>query len=229
MTKIDKDKYLPSVEPVNEKVHSALSAGLGLVGASAIFERVFESPYTRRTEEWRELVTEVINTLDMNFEQLKCKVDRNEEILTSFLLADEIAIKTSDKLSWELLKNGLINVLSKENYDEAKLKIFFGTLRELTSLHILVLNFYSGLELYNETKKPKTYPDDVWLTTIIREVRKPEIESILPKILVDLRSNGILDFGPKAPHSSGSNNYSVLRPTKFGSELADFFTEPSLK
>jgi hypothetical protein len=139
-------KYIPPSLGKTDAAHAITRAGLGAIpfaGAATVelFNSVVIPPLVRRQHEWMERIGKSLlnmeNVLGVSLESL----ENNDEFIDVVLKASHIALRTSQELKLEALKNTIINSVIDTPLDEAKRHIFLGCLDSFTSWHLSLLAF----------------------------------------------------------------------------------------
>jgi len=134
--------------------YDSIKAGLNVVplvgGALAtVFETVFSSPIDARKEAWLCDLAKVVDDLCSKVENLTPeKLSKNNEFISAYLLASNIAIRSHQKEKLAALRAAVKNTVLITDYDESKKMIFIRVIDEMTPLHFRLLTFLSTPEVF---------------------------------------------------------------------------------
>lgn len=146
--------------------HASVKAGLNLVpivgGALAsVFDTVFSSPIDKRKEAWlRDLALSVDELCNQVKDLTPEKLSQNEQFISAYLQASNIAIRTHHEAKLSALKAAVKNTVLIHDYTESKKLIFIRIIDEMTPLHFKILDFLNNPEKYiaelNSKQRPNT-------------------------------------------------------------------------
>jgi hypothetical protein len=105
---------------------------------SSILDLVFTSPISKRKDAWAKELGEIVQRLLDNGLSVE-DLQNNEKFIDVVFQATQIAIKTSQKVKIDALKNAVVNTALDELYDASIVQIFLNLIDELTPLHFNLL------------------------------------------------------------------------------------------
>ncbi len=186
-----KDDLTPPQTGKGDVVHVLAKAGLSslpIVGsaASEIFSFVIAPPIEKRRTKWMEQIAAVIRELqdqqELSFEELQS----NDAFIDTVFQASQIAIRTSQEIKLQALRNAVKNSALSTSPNESRQQIFLNYVDIFTVWHLKILrlfqdpqkwakendhqfeNFYmAGLssileDAYPELKGQRGFYDQVW-------------------------------------------------------------------
>ncbi|KJG05892.1 hypothetical protein UB33_11030 [Photobacterium angustum] len=154
---MDIEKYNPSVEPVEDKIHRLIRSIIGVVpvGSGTVLEAfnvIWQDPAQKRAEIWMEAITNSLIELQSRHEILISNLHSNEEFLSIFAHANQIVLRTHETEKREHLKNSVMNSLVNEQLTYDLKHSFFQLLDRLTLSHIMVLKALSDGVIWGSSK-----------------------------------------------------------------------------
>jgi len=193
----------------NDYLIAGLKGGVSAIplvgGAITEFMNLtIQTPLEKRRKEWIESLYEEIQTLKDKLEKFKSdQLSKNEDYISSFTRASQIAIKTHDKEKLDYLRNAVINSVDSElhSFEQA---IFLNCLDNFTIGHINVLKDIHKMALNG----PRSSSSE-WEDLEIYKISPSIPESTRRFIILDLKNKGFLTASYIMLDSSKSTNLSI--------------------
>jgi len=211
--------------------YDSVKAGFNLFpfvgGALAtVFETVFSSPIDTRKEAWLCDLAKVVDDLCNKVENLTPeKLSKNEEFISAYLLASNIAIRSHQKEKLTALRAAVKNTVLITDYDESMKMIFIRVIDEMTPLHFRLLTFLSTPNVFiselNKLQSPNSITDwgsleNVWDETY-KDIRADN--SLIDIVISDLHRFGFVHIDKF--HKASMNSVS----TSIGKQFVAFINE----
>jgi len=211
--------------------YNSIKVGLNAVplvgGAIAtVFETVFSSPIDARKEAWLCDLAKTVDDLCNKVENLTPeKLSKNDEFISAYLLASNIAIRSHQKEKLAALRAAVKNTVLITDYDDSKKMIFIRVIDEMTPLHFRLLTFLSSPEIFinklNEKEGPNSRTNwgslgNVWDETY-KDIRADN--SLIDIVISDLHRFGFIHVDQF--HKASMNSVS----TSIGKQFIGFINE----
>ncbi len=228
MTIIDKERFDPSVEPTSDKTHRLVRSAIGLLPigsgtALEAFTSLFEDPYNARRTQWLHKLSDAINKLSIDIEELHSNASRSDAVLSAILQSTDIAIKTGDENIHSVLIRFILKTINSQQSDEELNSIYLSTLRQLTASHLALLNLMSTRTRYQHGSELEKHEQ-----ILLAEIEKEEgiSKSIPPhRLLSDLESMQLIYSPSGSPWSSSQTNYSTMLLSDFAKGFVSYLQE----
>jgi len=208
----------PEIEPVADKVHRLSRAALSAIpfaGSATveILNSIIAPPVEKRRDKWAAEVTKAINFLLEEREVTLQNLQENEQFITTFLHASNIAFRTHEADKLRALKNAIVKSALPEAPESSLQQIFLGYIDMFTAVHIRALQQISGI-----TASQKE--GEVILVKLLSTSGLPE--HVIKQIWQDLLSRGLV----QQLHTD-TFGYQVMR-SPLGNQFIKFITEYEL-
>jgi len=226
MDKINIEKYDPVIEPTQDKFHRvarAVAGSVPVVGSSLaeIVSAIITPPYEVRTNAWLHILSKTMNTLIDFHNQNESSLRENNNLLSAIIRSSDIAVRTSSPEITQALSNALISVALNQNLEEAIIAIYLNSTSRLTSLHLKLLTYLSGLPEPEQTQLTEEHQLLFFknLSAYDKDFTDREITHRLTQDLINERILGLPD---KANQSMSGPNFINMRLTQLGRDFVDF-------
>lgn len=215
------------LEGVLKTVETLPAVGGGL---SAIFGLAIQKPSEKRT---RNFLAQVDSDLRAVEDKLGCLPDELYEsgsYSSALISATHIALLTQEPEKIEALRAAMLNIALTSSDDEAFNQMRIAALRDMTSIHIRVLDFFAGrnpqvvkqLGAANRAIQPSDFKDP--LQTKFR----PDLPFyIVERACRELESAGLIAVPEGYAKSLGGTNFATMLATPFGLVVHGFITRPT--
>jgi hypothetical protein len=213
--------------------HAVVRSALGAIpfaGSTAIelFSSIIVPPLEQRRIEWMENIGEAIQTLIENDEKLTERLQNDPAFIDMLLAASQIAMKTSQEIKIESLKNAVLNSTKPSSIDATTQSMFISVLDSLTDWHIKILDLFHDPPKWAE-RNDHTFPSyQMGGLANILESAFPELSGkrgFYDLINRDLFNTGLLNTDSFHGTMSG-NGLMQKRTTEFGVSFLLFISEP---
>jgi hypothetical protein len=221
-------KYTPPSLSKTDAAHAITRAGLGAIpfaGAATVelFNSVVIPPLVKRQQEWMERVGKSLLSLESVSGLSLESLENNDGFIDVVLKASHIALRTSQELKLEALKNTIINSVISPDLGDSKRHIFLGCLDSFTSWHLSLLAFLDTSYVHlNKNEEVETY---VYIEEKFPDLAsQKEFYKLLGK---DLYSNVFINNANF--ESSPSGNLPRSQTTDLGKEFLAFIQTKKTK
>jgi hypothetical protein len=225
---IDKERFEPSAEPASDKTHRLVRSAIGLLPigsgtALEAFNSLFEDPYNARRTQWLHELSDAINKLSVDIEELQSNAERRNAVLSAILQSTDIAIKTGDENIHCVLIRFIVKTINSQQPDEELNSIYLSTLRQLTASHLALLNLMSTRTRYEHGAELEKH-EKVLLAQIEKE---DGISKSIPphRLLRDIESMQLIYSPSGSPWSSNQTNYSTMLLSDFAKGFVSYTQE----
>jgi hypothetical protein len=106
-----------------------------------IFSQLVQSPFEERRETWMKEVAEKLMAIEQKQSGFIEGLKDNPEFLDVLFQANNIAMRNSQKVKLDALKNAVIHSATEEDIDYSIKQIYLRLVDELTPFHFMVLRF----------------------------------------------------------------------------------------
>lgn len=228
MSKIDKEKFDPIIEPASDKSHRLVRAAIGalpMLSGTALeaLNSIIEDPYQARRTAWLHELSNAVNALGDNLETLREDSQRSNAILSAILQSTDIALKTSDTKIHHYLIEVVLKVAQEGDPDEEVLTLYLSTIRQLTSSHLELLNLIFTRKRYEKgsegERKEVEFMAEIESHSGISNAIPPE------RLLNDLFSLQLIFRPPGAPWSSSGTYYCSMAPSDFAIQFMKYLSK----
>ncbi len=213
-----------------DRIHAILKgavAGAPLVGgvASELLSMIFGPPLEKRSQQWREEVSEVINELVSNRGIAVEELQNNDQFVSVVANATQIATRNHQQEKIEALKNALLNSVISETIEESLQNLFLSYIDTLTVWHIKILRAFRNPQ---QTQQGGRYsstsssPSQVLLEIYPDLNGKRDFYDLIWK---DLFSRGLVGLENLHVMMTPSGAYGK-QTTKTGEMFIDFISTP---
>lgn len=228
MSIIDKGRFDPSVEPTSDKTHRLVRSAIGFLPfgsgtALEAFNSLFEDPYNARRTQWLHELSDAINKLSIDIEELHSNSNRSDTVLSAILQSTDIAIKTGDQNIHSVLIRFVLKTINSQEPDEELNSIYLSTLRQLTASHLALLSLISTRTRYEHGTELEKYEE-----ILLAEIEKEDgITKSIPshRLLSDLESMQLIYSPSGSPWSSSQTNYSTMLLSEFAVGFVSYLQE----
>ncbi len=233
----DDKKYGPPEATAGDHAYALARAGLGsipVVGASAseLFQKLITPPLEKRRQQWMESIAEGLRKLEskqlLSIEELAM----NDGFIDVVMTASQSAIKTSQEMKREALKNAILNSALPNPPDESRQQIFISLVDSLTVWHLIILRFFSDpLKVFADmAKAPPQFSIGGSLSKVLTAaypdlVNERELYELIGK---ELYGKGLLRTDGFNGMMSGMDLYDQ-RTTRLGDQFLAFISKPKVE
>jgi hypothetical protein len=215
---IDKGKYDPILEPNEDKFHRLVRATLGTIpvfsgAAVETFNSVVEDPFNARRTRWLCDISDAINSLGQDVDNLKSNSSKASVVLSAILQSTDIALKVGDKDIHKYLINIVMKTISESSPEEDLIIVYLSTVRHLTSSHLELLKLFLSRERYAGGSELGQHEKEFIYSLSQCDVISKSIP--IERLLSDLVSYHLIHSPPKSPWSSGGTNYCTMELSPF--------------
>lgn len=227
MDKIDIEKYDPVIEPIEDKLHRLTRAAAGsvpVVGSSLaeIVSAIITPPYEARTNAWLHILSKTMNTLIDSHNQTESSLRENNNLLSAIIRSSDIAVRTSSPEITQALSNALVSVALNQNLEEAIIAIYLNSASRLTSPHLKLLTYLSGLPEPEQTTQLTEKHQLLFFKSLSDYDKDFTDREITHRLTQDLINERILGLPDKASQSMSGPNFINMRLTQLGRDFVDF-------
>lgn len=113
--------------------------------ASVLFA-LLRNPMEERRNEWIEQIEADVYKLNQRYDNLEKCIRDNENVLSTVIMASQLAMKTCNKEKLQALRNIIMNTIMQPDYEEYKLQMFLNMIEKFTEWHIRLLDYFSRPE-----------------------------------------------------------------------------------
>jgi hypothetical protein len=219
MPPIDVDHYDPPVEPVSDKIHRLARAAIGAMPvfsgtALELLNALVEDPFQKRRTQWFHDLSEALNHITVQVEEVGRHQARQDAVLTAVLKTSDVALRTSDAGVHQRLIAVVLNTIKDETPSEEKLSVYLSTLSQMTSSHLKLLRWVGTRHRYEHgteiQEKEKLFLGEV-PNVIGRSNSIPAT-----RLLKDLESLSLIHSPEGSPWRSNFTNYCTMAVTEYG-------------
>ncbi|GAB4372782.1 MAG: hypothetical protein Kow0042_16260 [Calditrichia bacterium] len=144
------DELQPPKKTKGDAAHAIAKAGLSAIPviggpAAELFQNLIQPPLEKRRVEWMQEVGEKLRELEesgLNIEKLQ----ENEEFISAFMHASQIALRTHQNEKLQALRNAILNVAKGQAPEEALQNVFLNLIDSFTELHLRILKLFQNPE-----------------------------------------------------------------------------------
>lgn len=232
--KRDELPYDPKKRTVGDHAHLAIQTVLGVVpgggAVAAIINEFVASPAQRRRDDF-------LRQVAIDLAELKAQQAVDTETLaespafvSAMIAASAASVQTAEPEKIDALRAALINTAKQQDYYEAYNQMLISTLRDMTSVHIRLINFFDGRDYRSVQSKGKN-------NTPLRQQEfdvevRPLFGETFPMYIIhrackELEAAGLIGVPEGFASTMSGPNYVTMLLTPFGSVFAKFITLPS--
>jgi len=227
-------EHEPPDEELEDRAYQLVRAGAGLLpGAGELLDLVITPPLEKRKAAWMNDVAAALRRLEdahrVSYEQLR----DNPAFLDAVLTATQAALRTSQQIKREALRNAVLNTALGSNLDVASQQIFLGMVDRFTELHLKILKLFHDPRAWRNTSTgaPLAGPPQHGHGRDAADVLEnafPELQSRQPlyeQVWLELHSVGLVRLNTL--HNSGEGEAVMnKRTTPMGDAFVAFITSP---
>lgn len=214
-----------------EVVHGAIQA-VPVVGsaASGMLKIAFQSPSQKRASEFFNHVHNDLSAVEGKLSSLPDELFESGAYSSALISTTHIALLTKEPEKIDALRAAMLNVALNASDDEAFNQMRIAALRDMTSIHIKVLQFYAArrpdvVERLGKDNRAIT-PSD--FETPLRACFRHDLPFyIVERACRELESAGLISVRPGFYKVMSGDNFATMLPTAFGSVVHGFITLPA--
>lgn len=214
-----------------EGVHAAIQA-VPFVGpaASAMLKLAIQSPSQKRAAEYFNHVNNDLRAVEDKLSILPDELFESGTYSSALISTTHIALLTKEPEKIDALRAAMLNIALNASDDEAFNQMRIAALRDMTSIHIKVLEFYSTRRTDVVAKIGKDNraitPSD-FETPLRARFRHDLPFYIVERACRELESAGLISVRPGFTKSLSGDNFATMLLTPFGAVLHGFITLPA--
>ncbi len=235
MDKVDNELIDPIIEPAGEKAHRTARIMIGAVpilgGAGVeIFNSIIDTPMNQRKVQWMTQVGNALNDLIDKGVLTEQGLQHNQSFITTVAQASVLAMRSHQQEKLDALRNVVLNVAVGRDPEEDLRQLFLNFIDACTATHIRLLSLMRGPEEWGK-KHGVEFPSNWRMGGITQTIEHafPDLrgkQSIYKVIWGDLYQRGLISTDSLGTTMS-RDGMLAPRTTELGSQLIDFFSEPT--
>ena len=225
-----KDDLKPST---GDYVYTGLKAGLSTIpvyggAVTNLLFSIIPSPLEKRRTKWFEDFDQRLRVLEETVEGFSSKgLAENQNFISMFLYATNIAIRTHQEEKLEALRNAVTNSILHPDIDESLQLMFLNLVDRYTPWHLVLIQYLDNPRKYGESHGIK-YPS--WSSgggAAVLEITFPELKNkreFYDQIVKELFSNGMLNSDTFLHTTMTDQGMFASRTTDMGKQFLAFIT-----
>lgn len=191
---------------------------------SFLIDQVWQPPLIQKTQKWFGDVTERINSLGVQLEELR----DNQRFISALTQAAQVVVRIHHGEKLKALRNAVVNSIRMPTYDEALQSMFITCVERLTPLCLSTLSFFNNANWLDPYKgrpfgNPKDFVFEILWDAFPSLKNRVETTEYLFR---ELKNQGLLNQSWSDSNSlANQHGRSLPKVTQLGKDFLDFISE----